>query len=203
MVYRVNDRLIDEYLLTLGDQLRRCSRDWRDEQLKEIAQHIQSIVADQLSAGVSQNDAVRTALEQVGDPISIGKNLYEQWTKDTVRRFCYKTSKYGARTLSVLLTTMLAVFAIGEGVSPSRFSHAEAVLSLFMIAIVAGGLIGWKSEKVGGIVSLTGIAGFYAADYAASGNLPRFSMLILSLLVLPGVLFLVSATFAPKRKTIV
>lgn len=77
-----------------------------------------------------------------------------------------------ARLGSLVSIFILALFVFG-GQEELKFLSANEVLGfcLFPITVVAGFLIAWKWELVGGLVSILGLIGFYLWNFASSGSL--------------------------------
>jgi hypothetical protein len=101
-----------------------------------------------------------------------------------------------ARVTGALLVILIVVIATGEGM-PNPFTQPPAVqigfLALAMIMI--GILAGWRWELAGGIISL---AGWYLFVGSVVG-VKRLNVFI-SLLALPGILYLISAWLRRHNK---
>jgi hypothetical protein len=63
-------------------------------------------------------------------------------------------------------------------------------MALFWTACI-GMVIAWRWQVIGGVLSLGGMILFFAVEFAMRGGLPR--ALFLYLMLLPGLLFLLSA----------
>ena len=94
-----------------------------------------------------------------------------------------------ARVGGTLLVILAVMIAIGEGM-PNPFTQPPAVqigfLALAMILI--GILAGWRWELAGGIISLAGWCLFVGSVI----GIKRLNVFV-SLLALPGILYLISA----------
>lgn len=67
-----------------------------------------------------------------------------------------------ARAASVTSITLLAMIFFGEAFNPSQISLQEwAGLVFFPIGVVAGMIIAWRKEAVGGFVTVASLVGFY------------------------------------------
>ncbi|HZT59065.1 MAG TPA: hypothetical protein VFA21_10605 [Pyrinomonadaceae bacterium] len=97
--------------------------------------------------------------------------------------------KWAGRALSVFSVGVLLLFFVGEGFDPSEVTPRQwAALLLFPFVVVAGMLIAWRREGLGGGVSVAGLAAFYLYSLLLNGGTPRgLAFLILSA---PGFLFL-------------
>jgi hypothetical protein len=88
--------------------------------------------------------------------------------------------------LGTALVLMFAMFAFGGHEAPPPLSLQMASLVLALI----GYLLGWWNDLAGGIVSLVGMVGFYALNYAAAGNFPEGW--VFPLCFVPGVLMVIA-----------
>ena len=104
--------------------------------------------------------------------------------------------RWTARLIGTLMVLLIIVIAIGEGM-PNPFTQPPAVqigfLALAMILI--GILAGWRWELAGGILSLAGWCLFVGSVVGAK----RLNVFI-SLLALPGILYLISAWLRRQNK---
>jgi hypothetical protein len=183
--------IVSCYLDQVRSQLKGCGAAWQDEQIEELRQHLDALIAEQIAVGIAVGDAVDAAL---------GRSLRGEWVKNVVWQAAYRVSKYGARTLSVFVVGLAAAFAIGEGVPKFSASISVHAMSLSLLILLAGLIIGWRKETIGGATSLVGFAAFCAADYLASGMLPRFNGLVLTLFLLPPALYLLAGFLTPSRR---
>jgi hypothetical protein len=97
--------------------------------------------------------------------------------------------RWTARILGTLLVMAVACLAIGGGM-PNPFTQPAKVQIGFLALgmLLSGMLAGWRWELAGGIISLAGWGIFMAAVVGA----PRHGTWFISLLALPGVLYVVS-----------
>lgn len=116
-----------------------------------------------------------------------------------------------ARILSVLSIGMILLIFMGEVVFP----HSEAVfgvreiiaLSFFPFGVIAGLILAWRRELLGGLVSIGSMAAFYLTLYLFDGRFPRGPFFLL--LASPGILFMLASAAEmiqshsekPARKT--
>lgn len=67
-----------------------------------------------------------------------------------------------ARAASVASITLLVMIFLGEAFHPSQISSQEwAGLIFFPIGVVAGMIIAWRKEAMGGFVTVASLLGFY------------------------------------------
>ncbi|MBS1810155.1 MAG: hypothetical protein JST84_18485 [Acidobacteria bacterium] len=109
--------------------------------------------------------------------------------------------QWTARILSAASLLMLSAFLFGEdGLHPSRIKAHEWVgLFFFPFGVAVGLILGWWNERLGGIVAIASLLGFYLIY----GWLVRGSMAMGWYFVLfasPGFLFLLSALMKSSVK---
>lgn len=66
---------IEKYLFQVSCQLKNLSAAQRDEEVREIGQHLQALVAEGKERGSSESEAVKTALAQFGSYRKVGRDL--------------------------------------------------------------------------------------------------------------------------------
>ena len=67
-----------------------------------------------------------------------------------------------ARAASVASITLLVMIFFGEASHPSQISfHEWAGLVFFPIGVVAGMIVAWRKEAMGGFVTVGSLLGFY------------------------------------------
>lgn len=86
--------------------------------------------------------------------------------------------------LGTALLVLYFTFAVGAG--PPPLSLGSAALSIML----AGFIIAWWDDVLGGVLSLVGIGGFYAWNFATVGAFP--GGWVFPLCFLPGVLQIVA-----------
>jgi hypothetical protein len=98
--------------------------------------------------------------------------------------------RWSARITSLMLVALVLVFMVGEG-PPNPFKQPSSVQVEFlgMALMLAGFLLGWRWEAMGGIMAVVGFAAFFATELVVNGRPPGGAI---PLFVVPGVLFLVS-----------
>jgi hypothetical protein len=93
------------------------------------------------------------------------------------------------RILGVLLVGLVLLFMIGEGFNPLRLNSLEIPLASALFIALAGMLLVWRRELLGGTMVVAGMLAFYSINFAASGRLPGGS--VFPLCFVPGILALV------------
>ena len=99
------------------------------------------------------------------------------------------TCRWTARVAGTLMVISVVVIAIGEGM-PNPFTQPPAVqIGVLALALILTGILaGWRWELAGGILSLAGWCLFVGSVVGAK----RLNVFV-SLLALPGILYLISA----------
>lgn len=107
----------------------------------------------------------------------------------------FSALRWTARISSVLISAGLIVFLFSEGFSFSTMDTQQWTGFLFLPAgLVFGFIIGWRSNILGGLISLVSLLGFYLIyGLILTGHLPnKFALIFFSI---PAILFLISGTF--------
>ena len=111
----------------------------------------------------------------------------------TKHRFALGT-RWTARVWSFASLAFIAVLMIGnlQAAGGLQMTARESALFLFFpIGVVAGLLIAWWKEMIGGATAVASLVGFYALHAIIAGGLPGGVYFVL--LALPGLLFVVAA----------
>ncbi|MEZ6059890.1 MAG: hypothetical protein R3C19_05970 [Planctomycetaceae bacterium] len=109
------------------------------------------------------------------------------------------TLRWIARLWSVASLLLLAAMVLGEGdPGAARLSPGEVIgLVFFPAGIVVGLLLGFRKERLGGLICLASLAGFYVWHISTSGILPRGPYF--ALFAAPGALFLACSMLNTTR----
>ena len=99
--------------------------------------------------------------------------------------------------MGTALVALFAVFAFGGREEPPPLTPATAALGLMLFGYV----MTWWRDWLGAIVSLTGLAAFYAMCFAASGKIP--GGWVFPLCAVPGALCLIAAWLRRERSVAV
>jgi hypothetical protein len=112
--------------------------------------------------------------------------------------------RWSARVWSLVSLTFILLFFVGEFVAewstfPGLTSREIIQLLLFPIGVGIGLVVSWRSEGVGGAITVLSFLLFYLVDWLATGTWPRGPYF--ALLAFPGLLFLlipmIGATYTP------
>jgi hypothetical protein len=71
----MDNRRLDDYITMLARRLQGLSQTQREEELREVRQHLEALVAGHVLRGLSEAEAVDAALRQFGRAEQIGKEL--------------------------------------------------------------------------------------------------------------------------------
>lgn len=74
--------------------------------------------------------------------------------------------KWNGRILGTGLVLLFLLFFVGEGPPPMDIEFVA------LATMLAGFVLAWWNGLYGGLLSLLGIAAFYALNYAAAGRFP-------------------------------
>lgn len=99
--------------------------------------------------------------------------------------------RWAARVLSLALSFLLILFFLGEGLGLKDLSPVEFVgLFFFPLGLIAGFIVGWRNEMLGGIISVLSTVAFYLVyGILVTGTIPDgFAFAVFTI---PGMLFLV------------
>jgi peptidoglycan/LPS O-acetylase OafA/YrhL len=78
----MDDPRVEQYLQTIARQLGASDPARRDDELRELRQHLETLIAGHRARGLADNAAVETALHQFGHAEQLGRDL----GRITVRR---------------------------------------------------------------------------------------------------------------------
>lgn len=117
----MNKRL-DKYLQNLDHELRLLPEDRREEELREIRQHLEAIVARLMDGGISEEEAVEAATAQFGEARAVGHDLVKvvPMTESPVRLLaaslcavtCYLSLSVLCLLLSIRPTLLIGLICI-------------------------------------------------------------------------------------------
>jgi uncharacterized membrane protein len=78
---------LEQYLETIEARLKNLPAPQRQEEILEIRQHLEALVAGHYLAGLSQDEAVATAIRQFGHAEQIGQALNQVSRQQRIRSF--------------------------------------------------------------------------------------------------------------------
>ena len=91
-----------------------------------------------------------------------------------------------ARIIGTLILLLIAVFAIGEGVHPTRMFQplGVAILTVALLTMIVGQIAAWKREGVGGGLIVGSFALFCIVNHGVPMNIVFAPWLLTGLLYL-------------------
>lgn len=102
-----------------------------------------------------------------------------------------------ARLTSLVTVTVLLLFVLGEKPVVAVGAREAAGLMFFPLGVSIGLVIAWWRERIGSVVSIASLAGFYLVYGALLGGAPPRGPWF-AVFTSPAVLFLLSS-FLPRR----
>ncbi|RYG72734.1 hypothetical protein EON80_03865, partial [bacterium] len=69
--------ILETYLHQIESHLKGLSAHEKEQQLQEISQHLEILIAGQQVAGLSEAEAMQAAIRKFGDPAEIGRDIIE------------------------------------------------------------------------------------------------------------------------------
>jgi uncharacterized membrane protein len=141
---------IDRCLKQVSDHFPDYSKEWRGDVFAEMRTQIEARYNDQLACGLSSDKAIDAALEKLGNPEKIGKDLLAQLKKD--QWTLWAQSKHHPRVFEFLLVLyIMATASVGEvGVA-----NYYILVGIRMLAAIL--LCGCDKRKIGRGVCLAGV----------------------------------------------
>lgn len=107
--------------------------------------------------------------------------------------------RWTARLIALAICALVLTIIFGEGDLFSRRSPMEWLMTaLFLISII-GLFLGWRWESLGGVLSVTGMCGFYLTHYWTS-NFTRWpGGWVFPCFFIPGILYVLCAVLERRR----
>jgi hypothetical protein len=103
--------------------------------------------------------------------------------------------RWSARLTGLATIGLMTALMIGGGFDPARLKVREWILAAFFpLGLVFGLILGWRQEKLGGLISLGSLVGFYVVSLVLAPGLHKGLAVVI--LAVPGLLFVFSALAA-------
>jgi hypothetical protein len=103
--------------------------------------------------------------------------------------------RWTARAWSVASIALVLAFVIGEGIHPSAPNEVLGLM-FFPFGICLGMILAWRSESLGGGITVGSLVVFYVIHAVTAGSLPKGWAWIA--FAAPGFLFLLASLLARK-----
>lgn len=126
-----NGRL-EQYLTTIDAGLQTLPAARRAEELREIRQHLEALVAGHMARGAAEADAVEAAIRQFGHAEKIGRGLEAAWERRRAPRLWPHLLTYVC-----MVAVIFALFATAND-KPTDFPYEFADKLLLSMALAAG-----------------------------------------------------------------
>jgi hypothetical protein len=105
--------------------------------------------------------------------------------------------RWTARVLGVAFVGIVLLFFVGEGFNPLRLTAQEAIMMALFWTALAGLLVGWRREGLGGALTVGSLAVFAVLEWLKTGTVRQ--LVPFALIGLPGLLFLCCAAWSGGR----
>jgi hypothetical protein len=110
-----------------------------------------------------------------------------------------------ARTWSHLMAVLIIFIAIGEGIqdgfsSMLHLTIRESLLMAAFVIVTAGLILGWKWERLAGLMITLGMLAFYVLDFLFAGHFPKGGLFLI--IAFPGLLYLYLSFLKPEQTQI-
>jgi len=102
------DAKMEEYVAAIAGRLRSLPPSQREEELREIRQHLDALVAGHRARGASEKDAVDAALAQFGRPEQVGRQIHGAWARQRPPRLWPALLAYPLLVVAIFTTFTLA-----------------------------------------------------------------------------------------------
>jgi len=139
----MNNPRLERYLSTIASRLRTVPAEQRDEQVEEMRQHLEALVAGHVALGCGEDDAVEAAIRQFGRAEQVGRGLNRTWQPSQPWSLWAPALIY---LVSVLL--IFGFFATAND-KPTDFPHELGDQILMAIVLPCGVLIKTLVDHLG------------------------------------------------------
>lgn len=165
--------LLEEYLANVATQMHPLPQEWRDEELRELREHLQNAIAARREQGLSEDEAAQAALEQFGPPSDFAESLVWVWQRGERREnrrsflgavVCMSVSGYLGSTLIGKVVNVTSLLQSSVYRQHSWMITFLLFLSATLVMALAGGVSGLAFPKR----AVQGTAFTVAVAYAVS-----------------------------------
>jgi uncharacterized membrane protein len=152
------NNLVENYLSEVAAYLKSLPAKRREEELREMRQHLLNAVTANQETGMIDDQAVQKALEQFGTPEALGKEVMVAWQRGRKREI---RDFWGAALMSVALVPCLifllpywyfSMVNVAFGLPMHWMAVVEAHSSFFLVCALTGAMTGrvFPARAVGG-----------------------------------------------------
>ncbi len=166
--------LLDAYLDQVAAHLSALPAKRRNEELREMRQHLQNAVTVNRELGQSEEDAIQNAVTQFGTPEDLGGNLVWAWRRE---RMLNKRSFWVAAACTFVIMFFMPLLAVALPFGP-WFPTSTGVSSPLITGVVCGGFFS-KRGLAGTTLGMTLYYYIFGASMFAYGySQPEFRHLM-------------------------
>lgn len=134
--------LLETYLSEVERSLRLLPKRRRNEELREIRQHLQNAVAVYREQGQSEDEAAQSAIAQFGQSDDLGQNIVQAWRRgQAIRRRDLGKSAVCALLLVFMLPRLLSPLAKPFALQAFNAHEFQLVTILFDLPFLLAGMI--------------------------------------------------------------
>lgn len=142
----MDDRRLEHYITTLGKRLQSLPQSQREEDLREVRQHLEALVAGHVMRGMSEADAVAAALRQFGRAEQIGKELAAAQQPN-------RAGLWRPLLMYACCVLVIFIFFVTANDKPTDFPYGWVEQLLMALVLPAGVLVATVSGYLRGVRS--------------------------------------------------
>ena len=129
-----NPRL-EQYLMTIAARMKTAPAKQRDEEVEEMRQHLEALVAGHIAQGRGEDAAVEAAIRQFGRAEQVGRGLERTWQRNQPR------SLWAPALIYLVSALLIFGFFATANDKPTDFPYDLGDQILLAIVIPCGVLI--------------------------------------------------------------
>jgi hypothetical protein len=129
------NRQLDEYIAAIGERLQALAPGRRDEELREIRQHLEALVEGYIAQGYGKQEAIVAALRQFGPVERIGAELREVLE---TRRVAPLQGLWKPALIYLISVALIFGFFITANDKPQDFPYERADQILLALVLPLG-----------------------------------------------------------------
>jgi hypothetical protein len=126
---------LDRYIETIAARLKTLPAAQRDEEMREIRQHLDALVAGHRAAGLSEDEAVKVAIRQFGHAEQVGRELQQSQQPQRLRALL------PALLIYLISVGLILAFFVSANDKPTDFPYDLADKIVLACILPAGILV--------------------------------------------------------------